>query len=100
MLLKLMERWPIIITIGAGLLGFVAGEMAWDDSAIVSFTSQYPSWSKYAAGTVGAVFVIGLGRYFAHEPLAEAAADHIEHLGAHPEHPTGHIHNAKVPPTN
>ncbi len=34
MLLKLMERWPVIITIGAGLLGFVAGEMAITDPAI------------------------------------------------------------------
>src|SRR6202171_4513847 len=27
LLVKVMERWPIIITIGAGLLGFVAREM-------------------------------------------------------------------------
>ena len=38
LLLKVMERWPIIITIGAGLLGFVAGEMAWEDGAIAGFT--------------------------------------------------------------
>ena len=96
MLLKLMERWPIIITIGAGLLGFVAGEMAWDDSALAGFTGNYPSWSKYVAGFAGAAFVIGLGRYLAHEPLAESAADHLEHMGAHPEHPTGHVHDPKA----
>lgn len=28
LLMKVMERWPIIITIGGGLLGWVAGEMA------------------------------------------------------------------------
>ncbi len=33
LLLKLMERWPVIITIGAALLGFVAGEMAVTDPA-------------------------------------------------------------------
>src|SRR5262245_54268621 len=33
LLLKLMERWPVIITIGAALLGFVAGEMGWEDKA-------------------------------------------------------------------
>src|SRR5258706_8144932 len=46
-LLKLMERWPFIITIGAGLLGFVAGEMAWEDSAIAGFTQHFPGEMKY-----------------------------------------------------
>lgn len=34
MLLKLMERFPIIITIGAALLGYVGGEMGITDPAI------------------------------------------------------------------
>jgi YjbE family integral membrane protein len=62
LLLKLMERWPIIITIGAGLLGFVAGEMAWEDGAISGFTSQFPPMAKYVLAVAGAIFVVGLGR--------------------------------------
>lgn len=85
MLLKLMERWPIIITIGAGLLGFVAGEMAWEDNAIHAFTSQYPSQAKYVIAIVGAAFVILLGRYFAGKSLKKSNVEHLEHLGAHPE---------------
>jgi YjbE family integral membrane protein len=85
LLLKLMERWPIIITIGAGLLGFVAGEMAWEDSAISGFTSQYPASMKYLAAAAGAAFVVGLGRYLAGESLKKAAAEHLEHMGAHPD---------------
>jgi YjbE family integral membrane protein len=34
LLLKVMERFPIIITIGGGLLGWVAGDMAVTDPAI------------------------------------------------------------------
>jgi YjbE family integral membrane protein len=34
LLLHLMERWPVIITIGGGLLGFVAGEMLVTDPAL------------------------------------------------------------------
>ena len=34
LLLKLMERYPVIITIGGGLLGFVAGEMLVTDPAL------------------------------------------------------------------
>jgi YjbE family integral membrane protein len=65
LLLKLMERWPIIITIGAALIGFVAGEMAWEDHAISAFTSHFPPMTKYVAAAAGAIFVIGLGRILA-----------------------------------
>jgi YjbE family integral membrane protein len=34
LLLHLMERWPVIITIGGGLLGFVAGEMLVTDPVL------------------------------------------------------------------
>jgi len=63
LLLKLMERWPVIITIGAALLGFVAGEMAWEDGAISSSTGHYPEGAKYVIAALGAAFVVLLGRY-------------------------------------
>jgi YjbE family integral membrane protein len=84
LLLKLMERWPIIITIGAGLLGFVAGEMAWEDDAIRSFTSQFAPMAKYVVAAVGAIFVVGLGRILAGRS-AERSPEHLEHQGVHPQ---------------
>jgi YjbE family integral membrane protein len=36
-LLKLMERFPVIITLGAALLGWVAGEMAITDPAVMNW---------------------------------------------------------------
>ena len=87
LLLKLMERWPIIITIGAGLLGFVAGEMAWEDGAIKGFTSQFPPMAKYVLAVAGAIFVVGLGRILSGRSLKQATADHLEHQGAHPAKP-------------
>jgi YjbE family integral membrane protein len=86
LLLKLMERWPIIITIGAGLLGFVAGEMAWEDSAISGFTSHFAPMTKYVVAMIGAVFVVGLGRLLAGRTLqrsAEEQRDNLEEV----EHP-------------
>jgi YjbE family integral membrane protein len=85
LLLKLMERWPIIITIGAALLGFVAGEMAWEDRAIASFTTGFPTYAKYVVAVVGAAFVVGLGRILAGRSLRRAAAAHLASQGAHPE---------------
>jgi YjbE family integral membrane protein len=84
LLLKLMERWPIIITVGAGLLGFVAGEMAWEDGAVAGFTHGYPGYAKYVVAVAGAIFVVGLGRILAGRTLRRAAAEHLESQGAHP----------------
>ena len=76
LLVKLMERWPVIITIGAALIGFVAGEMAWEDSAISAWTSPYSPNMKYAAAVVGAVLVVALGNWLGRraETRSEAAA--------------------------
>jgi YjbE family integral membrane protein len=78
LLLKLMERWPIIITIGAGLLGFVAGEMAWEDKGIASFTAAYPASTKYVAAAVCTLFVIGLGRVLAGRTLRKTAVEQVQ----------------------
>ena len=74
LLLKVMERWPIIITIGAALLGFVAGEMAWEDNAVAAFTSQFPGFIKYVVAAIGAAFVVIVGNAMARR--AEAAHAH------------------------
>jgi len=74
LLLKVMERWPVIITIGAGLLGFVAGEMAWEDGAISGFTAQFPSMVKYVVAALGAAFVVVLGMMLAKRAARRPAA--------------------------
>ena len=73
LLVKLMDRWPIIITIGAALIGFVAGEMAWEDRAIEAWTSPYPASMKYAAAAVGAVIVVVWGQWLARRAEARMA---------------------------
>ena len=71
LLIKIMERYPIVITIGAALIGWVAGEMAWDESIIASFTSQYPRWFEYVAAVAGAVLVVGAGKMLARRAAAQ-----------------------------
>ena len=72
LLVKLMERFPVIITIGAALIGFVAGEMAWEDHAVAAFTSPYPTGMKYAAAVAGAVLVVVWGQWLAGRVEARA----------------------------
>ena len=62
LILKAMQRFPVIITVGAGLIGFVAGQMAWTDPAIGEWTRDLPGVAEYAAGVAGAAFVIVAGR--------------------------------------
>jgi len=73
-ILKLMTRFPIIITLGAGLLGWVAGEMALSDPAINVWAAQQHTL-HIVAPVAGALLVIALGKYLAKMAAQESAAD-------------------------
>jgi predicted tellurium resistance membrane protein TerC len=62
LMIKLMERFPIIITLGAALIGWVGGETIMSDVALKSTLEGAP-WLHYAAAGVGAVVVVLLGRF-------------------------------------
>ena len=73
-LIKVMERFPVIIVIGAALLGFVAGEMAWNDPVLAGYVGHLPTWGEYVAGLLGAVIVVLAGKivYGRREPVEVA----------------------------
>ena len=58
-----MERFPVIITVGAALLGFLAGEMLLTDPAVVTRLGETAEQTLTFAGMLGAVLVVGLGTY-------------------------------------
>ena len=70
LLVKLMERFPVIITIGAALIGFVAGEMAWEDIALSAWTSPYPPSMKYIPALFCAALVVVWGQWLARRAQA------------------------------
>lgn len=84
MLMKLMEKWPIIITIGAGLLGWVAGEMLVSDPAWAEWLSKTFPWLHVHLGkfdfswvqVAGVAFVILLGKHLAKKAEVHAEAEH------------------------
>ncbi len=61
LLLKVMERFPIIIVAGAGLLGFLAGEMFLTDPALAARIGELPHWQVNLGGAIGALLVVALG---------------------------------------
>ena len=76
-ILKLMSRFPIIITAGAALLGWVAGEMAMSDPAIHHWSEQQHMLHWLVPG-VGAVMVVVVGKWLASrapEPKAAEAGE-------------------------
>ena len=73
MLLKLMERFPIIITFGAGLLGWLAGGMIVDDPAIEDGIKAMFGDIRIVAEIIGVAIVIALGAY-----LKKRSSQHSE----------------------
>ncbi len=74
MLLKVMERYPIIITAGAALLGFLAGEMILSDPAVAQKFGPQSHAVANMAGVVGAVVVVAAGTYLRRRARQKAAA--------------------------
>jgi len=63
LLTKVMERFPVIITIGAALLGFLAGEMLLTDPAVTARFGAMSEQTVTFGGILGAVLVVVLGTY-------------------------------------
>ena len=82
LVLMLMDRLPIIITLGGALLGWIAGHMLVTDVVVAPLLSDVSHWMHYLAGGVGALFVVSLGTLLARRrlaetvPLAEVASGH------------------------
>lgn len=62
MLMKLMERWPIIITLGAGILGWTALDMAITDPMVAPLLHGTSRVLHLAIPAAGAIFVIAIGK--------------------------------------
>ena len=70
LILHWMERWPSIVLFGAALLGYVAGQMIFSDPGVIGLLPPLPAWSAKVAGIIGAVLVVGVGRWLEQRILA------------------------------
>ncbi len=61
LVLKLMQRFPSIITLGAMLLGWIAGQMVFTDPAIKAYLPESAVWG-YAAAAAGALLVFAAAK--------------------------------------
>ena len=63
LIMRLIERFPILIVLGGGLLGYVAGELVVEDSAIVDWVHVHAVWLSWAAPIAGVAFVVGSAKW-------------------------------------
>ena len=64
LMIRLMERYPVVVTFGAGLIGWVGGETIISDNVLVG-TVEGAHWLHYAGPALGAAVVLGVGKLLA-----------------------------------
>lgn len=74
LMINIMNRFPIIITLGAALIGWVAGESMMGDAAVRDFIETMPVLD-YAIPAACAILVVGLGRYLQHQSALKSSND-------------------------
>lgn len=73
--IKLMDRFPIVITLGGMLLGWIAGTMAVGDPALAGQIPQVNGEAtaavRYSAGIAGALLVLAVGMLLRRRRLSQ-----------------------------
>ena len=76
-ILKLMNRFPIIITLGGAVLGWVAGEMMVTDPVLSGWVESHAPLLHSVAPALGALLVVAIGK-----SIALSKVEKISHLPA------------------
>ncbi|HTS54942.1 MAG TPA: TerC family protein [Burkholderiales bacterium] len=65
LILRVMDRFPVLVTLGAGLIGYVAGEMLLDEPVVESWLPTSAAFVSYGVPVASAVVVILAGHAIA-----------------------------------
>ena len=76
MVLKLLDRFPIVITLGAALLGWIAGGLIINDPAGDRWPVLDTPVAEYGMSIAGALYVGILGYLIKRRNANRAAAQH------------------------
>lgn len=78
LVMKLMDRFPVVIAIGAGLLGWIAGDMAVTDAATKEWVRGSMPLLQWIAPAAGALLIVILGKWLAAQASARMAAKAVQ----------------------
>lgn len=69
LLVRVIDRFPVIVWLGAGMIGFIAGRMLFGDPVLCGFVAEAAvdvhtpvMYLSFAAGIIGAGIVLALGK--------------------------------------
>lgn len=71
LVMKIMDRYPVTIAIGAGLLGWIAGDMVVSDVVTKEWVNTQAKYLHWIAPVAAAFMVIGVGKMLAARQLAK-----------------------------
>jgi YjbE family integral membrane protein len=80
LLSMLMDKYPIIVYIGAAVLGKVGGEMIFTDTMVAKYIHM-PHWVLYCIEGVFALGVLAVGKILVKKKISKAEKE--EHLASH-----------------
>jgi len=63
LVLTLMDRFPVVITLGAALLGWIAGGMLLTDPAMPPSVAASMAYANYVFSITGALLVVLVGKW-------------------------------------
>ena len=73
LMIKLMDRFPVIIVLGAALIGWVGGETIASDAILHDYAVAHPAL-HYVAAALGAALVVAVGKFWRAKPQNESVA--------------------------
>lgn len=79
--LKLMDRFPIVITGGGMLLGWIAGGMAVGDVVVKEWVEANAAYLYWLAPAAGALLVLAIGKFLALRAAPSATAPPVDLAG-------------------
>ncbi len=67
LIMKLIERFPWLVVAGGGLLGYIAGEIATEDTVVKPWIVANAPMLHYLAPVAGVVIVVATGLWLSHQ---------------------------------
>ncbi len=74
LMIRLLQRFPILITLGAALIGYIGGEVMVTDKAVEPWIEHNAEWLHLAGPIVGAIGVVIVGKLAAARVKTRVAA--------------------------
>lgn len=73
LVMKLMDRFPIVIVLGAGLLGWIAGDMSVTDAVTKEWINANAAFLRWLAPAGGVLLIVVVGKWLAARTQAKMA---------------------------